>query len=483
MVEHRPQQPNPMTGLSARLLLLTVVFVMFAEMFIWAPSVARYRQNYLQEKIVQAHLATLAYDLVKGRKAINNLREQLLSDTDTYGIAFRQGDKRRLIQAMEREMPLSVDKTFDLRDSTFFGLIGDAFDVLAQAGNRVIRVIGVPPQAPDNEIEIVIDETSMRDRMVEFSGRILSLSLGISFFTAGLLYLSLQWLMVGPMRRMISSMAGFRAAPEDETRALEHSARSDEIGVAFRELNHMQTELRNALRQKNRLATLGAAVAKVNHDLRNTLATAVLASDKLAASEDPEVRRVTPQLYRAIDRAVNLCGQTLNYVSDTAPALSLSAFPVADLLNDVGDAVTAMDAAPEDFGWIVEEAGDLEILADQEQLFRVIMNLGINSIQAGATRVTARARAGADETYPRFVIDILDNGPGLPQRTKDKLFQPFAGSAREGGTGLGLVIARDILKAHGGDLRLLKSDGEGTAFCLELPNRVIGDDSRPASAA
>ena len=60
-------------------------------------------------------------------------------------------------------------------------------------------------------------------------------------------------------------------------------------------------------------------------------------------------------------------------------------------------------------------------------------------------------------------------GPGLPPRAREKLFQPFAGSARPGGSGLGLAIARDLMRAHGGDIRLLRSDGAGTVFQLDLP--------------
>ncbi len=125
--------------------------------------------------------------------------------------------------------------------------------------------------------------------------------------TAALVYLSLQWLLVRPMRRMTASMTRFREDPEDASRMIVPSGRADEIGLAESELAVMQETVRQALGQRARLAALGTAVTKINHDLRNILSTARLVTDGLTASAAPEVRRLAPRLIDAIDRAVALC--------------------------------------------------------------------------------------------------------------------------------------------------------------------------------
>lgn len=471
MADKNLHLPRAYQSLSARLLVLTVVFVMLAELFIYTPSVARFRKAYLEERIVRAHLATLAVESMPGRAADAALGRTLLKNTDTYAITLRQDDRRILIAG--GEMPPRVDAVYDLRRNSFWGWIEDAFMTLIQAENRILQIIGETPKRPGVQIDIYLDEGPMRDEMLAFSHRIFQLSIVISLFTAGLLYVSLMLLIVRPMRRVTASMESFRRAPEDETRIFQPSDRSDEIGIAQRELAVMQQELRLALRQKDRLAMLGAAVAKVNHDLRNSLATAMLIGDRLAASEDPDVQRLVPRMFRAMDKAVNLCSQTLDYASATMPTLTLARKRLADIVRMAGETLTqevpetetgaaATDRSP--FDWKNEVPATLEVMADAGQMLRVFENLGRNAREAGAgsVRVTAYLDNGA------LIVEITDDGPGMPDKATEHLFQPFAGSAREGGTGLGLVIAREVVHAHGGDIALVRTGGDGTVFRLRL---------------
>jgi len=454
-------------GLSARLLLLTVAFVMLSELFIYAPSIAQFRKAYLEKHIASADLATIALDETFGVEASPEMEATLLKGVGAYGIILRHPERK--ILALSDDMPPMADTTVDLRSDNFLMWLGDAFEALAQSGNRIMRVMGPSPRDPNVLVEVVMDEAPMVREMVAYSGRILSLSIVISLITAGLVYLSLQWLMVRPMRRITASMTAFRAAPEDEGRTIAPARRSDEIGIAQRELAVMQADLRAALRQKTRLAMLGAAVAKINHDLRNTLSSAVLASDRLADIDDPEVKRLAPRLYDAIDRAVNLCSQTLDFVTNPTPALNASRFALRELVDGVGAELSGEAAAPGD-GMPRLSNGipeDLAVEADRDQLFRVVSNLVRNAREAGARHVRAAAICSDDTVR----LEIADDGPGLPERARQRLFQPFAGSARKGGTGLGLVIARDIMKAHGGDLVLADTGDGGTTFFVSLPRQ------------
>jgi signal transduction histidine kinase len=268
--------------------------------------------------------------------------------------------------------------------------------------------------------------------------------------------------MVRPMERITRSMVAFRSNPEDYASDVPDAGRRDEIGTAVRELASMKAGLRQALRQQTRLATLGTAVNKINHDLRNMLSTATMISDRLSDSADPDVRRVAPTLIRAIDRAARLCLQTLNFTRDT-PALQIDEVPLADLLGDLRGMFEADGGQP--LGIEFDDRDTTVVRVDRDQIHRVFANLARNAAAAGAgcLSVSASSQAG------RVRITIADDGPGIPPAAHDKLFRPFLYSTAADGYGLGLAIARDIAQAHGGRLALLRSDKAGTAFMLELP--------------
>lgn len=448
-------------SLSARLLLLTIFFVMLAEVLIYAPSIGRFRLVYLQERLAAGHLAVLALEATPDRVIGEDLERELLAHVEAYSVALTMPNNSKLM--LMTTTPGPVDSSYDLREASFFGLIGDAAMTLLGDGERVLRVVGVSPQDPTIQVEIVLEEAPLRRAMVGFSERILALSLVISLFTAALVYLSLHLLTVRPMRRITDSMARFREDPEDASSIIHPSTRIDEVGIAQRELATMQEGLRHALQQKARLAALGTAMTKINHDLRNILTTARLVSDRLTNSDDPEVRRITPTLVSAIDRAVNLCAQTLNFTREGAPMVEPRRFDLGELMDEVGSELEGQVNGKA----VLQNAldGRYEIEADREQLHRVFSNLGQNAIQAGATRVEINAHRDGDH----IVIEVTDNGPGLAPRAREQLFRAFTGSSRPGGTGLGLAIARELMRAHGGDIRLERSTGEGTCFRLTLP--------------
>ena len=452
-------------GLSARLLLLTIGFVMLAEVLIYTPSIGRFRAVYLEERLAAGHLAILALEATPDHMVSQELTIELLKHVEAFTVALtKPGAGKLMLMDMP---PKHLDASFDLREAGFFVLIRDAFAALLAKPGRVIRVVGVSSKDPNILVEVVLNEGPMRDEMFAFSQRILALSLVISLFTAALVFLSLHWMMVRPMRHITASMSAFRKDPEDASRVVRPSNRRDEIGFAEHELAAMQEGLRASLQQKTRLAALGVAVTKINHDLRNILATARLVSDRLDLSDDPEVKRVTPTLMSAIDRAVNLCAQTLSFTREGPPALELTRFDLRALVADVGAALPeTVNGQPV---WNSLLQGGLEVEADREHLFRVLSNLGQNAIEAGASRV----EVSAEQMDGRVRVTVSDNGPGLPPRAHQQLFQPFTGSARPGGTGLGLAIARDLVRAHGGEIRLEHSTAEGTSFRIELPVRQM----------
>ncbi len=467
------------SGLSAKLLLLTVLFVMLAEVLIYAPSAGRFRLTFLQNRLSDAHLAVLAVSGSTEQKVRPAMEKTLLLHVGVHAIEARLG--QMWLPMLGTDMPPGIDAHHILDDGTFFTLIGDAFMTLMHADNRVLRVIGPSPLDHSVRVEVIMDEKPMRDALLDYSQRILQLSLFISTITAALVYLALQFIIVRPIGELTRSMLRFRAAPEDETTDIEVSRRRDEIGVAKRVLADMQSTVRQALTQRLHLAALGEAVVKINHDLRNILSSAQLVSDRLAESDDPRVRKATPALLQAINRAVALCSQVVLFSQARRPTLEMAAEPLHDLLEEAGDMVLALgETMQQEAPWHWNNTVDpnAHIRGDRRQLLRVFENVTRNAFEAGATEVTL----SATETPDCWSILLADNGPGLPPVARENLFLPFKGSARDGGTGLGLAIARELVVAHGGSLRLAATGTTGTRFIVELPKAAWRNERRRQSA-
>ena len=453
--------PRLLHSLSARLLLLTILFVMIAEVLIYTPSIARFRQTWLMEKLAAAHLAALATVDAPGGMVTEEVEHELLDHVMAYRVFMnREGQP---MYALGMLPPSPVTHVINLDEAGPLTLVIDAFETMAEGGDRVARLVGTSPRDPTVGIEVIFDETPLCQAMLDFSVRILGLSIIISLITAGLVFLAIRWLAIRPLMRITDSLMRFREHPERLDSTLIPSRRADEVGVAERELREMQTAVRSALRQQSHLAALGTAVTKINHDLRNMLASASLMSERLTSSDDPEVRRAAPQVLESIDRAVDLCGRTLEFAREEGPPVVPKTIDLREVVSRAEIDVSGV--ARPDVCWFNEVPTWLRISADADQLRRVFANLGSNAFQAGASMV----RIVGDQDHQKVVVTMTDDGPGLPPRARQHLFQPFAGSARPGGTGLGLAIAREIVSAHGGTLSLDRTGSDGTTFRITLP--------------
>ena len=261
-------------SLSARLLILTVFFVMLSEVLIFVPSVARFRMTYFENHLAAGHIATLALEASPSGKLDQDLADRLLAQVGAQAITLYRSDGPALTLSVAN--PPLPKFTIDLTHPDILLAIRGSFRTLLGTGNRALRVLGPSMTDGAQTVEVLLDEAPLRAELWDFGVRILELSIVISLITAALVYLSLQWLLVRPMRRITSSMMNFREDPEDGSRVIAASSRHDEIGVAERELAVLQKTVRQALGQRARLAALGTAVTKINHDLRNILATARL---------------------------------------------------------------------------------------------------------------------------------------------------------------------------------------------------------------
>jgi signal transduction histidine kinase len=468
-------------GLSGRLLVLTVAFVMLAEVLIYVPSVANFQRNWLSDRLAAAQIAAMVLDA--GDPAMPGLQEKLLAGVGAELVAVRGGGTRRLLAA-DPTMPPQVARSVDLRAQSSFEAIRAAFETLLSPGAGAIRVVGDgmgPDAGAVDFVEIVIDQKPLRDALIAFSRNILVLSLIISGITAGLVYLALQAVIVRPVRRLSANLERFSEGPEDAARIIRPSRRRDEIGVAERALERTERALAEELRSKRRLADLGLGVAKINHDLRNMLASAQLISDRLAELPDPTVQRFAPRLIATLQRAIDFSEATLAYGRAVEPMPSRRVQTLRQILQDL-HAVPGL-AAPDGEGGaadpdaarlVLDVPEDVTIDADREQLSRVFVNLARNAVHAMAKTPPAERelRIAAWRESGACVVRVSDSGPGLPAKAREHLFEPFKSATRaSGGTGLGLAICAEIVRLHGGSI-VHEPEGPGASFRLVVPDRA-----------
>lgn len=463
-----PRKRHWWPGLSGRLMLLAILFVLIAEILIYVPSVANFKNSWLNDRLAQARAAALVLERLPPDSLPRDLVDDLLKGMDASMIALRIEQSRRLLAIAD--MPPPVEIEIDLRTRQPLSEIMGAFDILLRGQNRTMRVIGPAPGGGEF-VEIIIHERRLRLAMLAYSWSILQLSLIISAIVAALLYLVLNMQIVRPVKALAGNMARFRDEPEDARNLLSPGRRQDEIGTLEHSIADMQQALRQQLRQREHLANLGLAVAKINHDLRNMLASAQLMADRLAATSDPNVQRFVPKMLDTLDRAIHFCQATLAYGKAQEQVPQISPVALLVLVHDVGEQLALSRASIPAFE--VDIAPDLRVSADPHHLHRVLTNLLRNAkaaldaqTDAPAPRITVTAQLLEAEV----AIDIMDTGPGIPPRIRETLFRAFSGGGASGSTGLGLSIAQELMRGMGGRMALMSENGaRGTHFRLWLP--------------
>lgn len=475
---HDPDKMR-LNTISGRFAALTIIFVVLAEVFILLPALASFRLDYLESRLERSQIASLAL-LATDDTLASDLESELLQNAGVLNVVLRRDDIRQLV--LSSSLPGPVAATYDLRDEGAISTIDDALAALLDDQNRIIRVIGAPVNQAGQLIEITMWTAPLRAGMIEYGLRLLAVSAAFSILTAVLLNLAAQRLVLVPIRRVISHMSAYAGAPEDPQNIITPNARLAELREAETALEAMQKTVTSSLKQKERMAQLGQAVAKISHDLRNILTTAQIFADRLEDSADPKVRRAAPKLLNSITRAINLCETTLAFGKAEEPAPTLSRFNLSHLVVELVEAEALAGEAAGQVEFLTDIPPSLMIRADREQLYRVLSNLARNARQAiEGTRKPGTIELGAGETDHDWWIRVGDTGPGLPDKAREFLFKPFSGSARKGGTGLGLTIAADLVRGHGGRLELMRSDLEGSEFMIHLPRDLAAPAGRAAA--
>jgi signal transduction histidine kinase len=453
-------------SLSGRLLLLTLVYVLVTEVLIMVPSLGGYYRSLLQARVENAEIAVLPFTEVDVSRFSGELQRQLVARAGADAVMLRRHDVHTIYL---NKTPTHIDQDIYLSGRNSAQDMYQALVTMAFDGNRTLRLRSPTHVSGAEEIEVVLNEATIREPLLSYAAQLVLVALAISLATAILVFASLYVVFVRPMRRLTLGMVEFQENPDDPGRIVTPSARRDEIGLAERELSTMQRTICSSLQQRARLAALGTAVAKIQHDLRNMLSTAQLASDRLSALQDPVVQKLAPRLVSALGHAVALATNTLRYGRADEQPPQRRAVNLSGLVEEVREAAIVIPDQKIDVVSDIDPA--LNIRADPEQLFRILLNLVRNAAEALVAVPDARITVSARRENACVTIDIADNGNGMSDAVRARLFQPFAFSARPGGTGLGLAIARELARAHGGDVELVSTGSSGTVFRVTIPER------------
>jgi signal transduction histidine kinase len=456
------------SGLRGRLLLLAAGFVLFAELLIFPPLAATYRDGWLAQRGQAAQIAALAVEAAPEGRVSAELSRELLAQAQVISVAVQGDDFRELVLApsVKIDGPLVP---IDIRKEQGLGAIPGALSHLFAPKGRFLQITLTPSMTADREMEVIVPEAALKAGLLGFSRTLLLASLVIALVVGAMVYFAIYGLVVRPMQGLTDSLVRFAEKPESDEIALAAGS-SDEMRRASSALQSMQRTVSAAFRQRKRLAELGEAVAKINHDLRNSLAAAQIVSEGLTESEDPRVKRAAPRLERAIKRAINLAEATLRYGRAESPAPNMQPVNIRPAIEEAAieglagwpNAAFSLDAPP-----------SLTALADPDHIHRIVANLVRNAARAVSEQpgrnMPARIAARAFQQGDSVIVEIADNGPGIAPSVMGRLFQPFAGSATRDGAGLGLAIARELARGMKGELELSNSDDTGAAFTLRVP--------------
>jgi signal transduction histidine kinase len=449
-------------SLSTRLFRLTIVIVLAVEVLVFLPELAHERMLWLNERLDAAQVAALAAGSRPDQPIDPAIAAEMLRLSGVVSIRLEQPGRPPV--TLGGPDAVAPSRTIMMRQEGYAMRTLRALRRLVIDRQSNTRVVDHADAPPGTRIEFVYGAHDETVALRHFARDFVWVSLMVACLTGALVYLAVAFLLVRPMRRIIDSIAAFRAAPE-HSRPLDPAQVSllanDEMAVAGHELAAMQQELRNALWRNARLAALGSAVARISHDLRGILAPALLTAERLQNHQDDAVQRSGEILLRTVDRATDLVRRTLDFAREGPPPLDLAPVALAPLVDEARDAVRAPGRL---FAIVNQVPAELLVEADRNQFFRVLANLLRNAADAGARSVLVSAQAGQGVA----IIDLADDGPGLPDAIRATLFRPFAGSTRRDGAGLGLAIAHDLMLAHGGEITLASSCPQGTVFRLTL---------------
>ena len=460
-------------GLTGRLLMLTIGSVLLVLALFYTTRLSVARENWLRDRLVAARTATLVFGADQDAALSGDLTAKILGAVGAKTITVETPGHRLLLSASAT--PPAPDYVFDLSNPSLIEGVEAGFQTLFARRGSILQVSGLAPM-DGARIEITIDQTPLIDAMWRLSRTYLTIALLLSTLVTCVLWAALWQMVIRPVRRLTSSIIAFGERPQEARQIAAPSGRDDEIGRAEAALAAMQGSLAQELGQRKRLAELGMAVARINHDLRNMLAAAQLISDRLATIPDPLAQRLAPRLMATLDRAILFCQSTLTYGAAREQEPARRRFDLREVVRHVVETAEATGCGA--VAYSIEIPPNFELFADPDHVQRIIENLSRNAAQALQSQGPSGGRPpairlAAIRTGEVALIEISDSGPGFPPEQAPRIFEPFHLSTREGGSGLGLAIAADLVARNGGSISLAPAQSDafycGARFLITLP--------------
>jgi len=457
--------------ISGKLLLMTIGFVMLAELVIFIPSATTFRQDWLNDRAQQAGLLAQALTGVPDYEASEILTNQFMHDTDVIMMSAKRDGMNEFMLGHPPEA--EGVELVDLREARRFPLFRDAFRAFFGSSQGSLRVLATSPVQGQDALELIIPKVKLQRAMRDYAKDIAMLSLVIALITGLLIYLAMLFMIIRPIEKLATGLADFRQDPETRRSNVPPSSRKDEIGQLQREFYDMKQGVRASFKQRERLATLGMAVAKINHDLRNVLASASLISERLEGDQEERIAKMGGRLTRAIDRGIKLTSEVLNFSLSGQDEADLDVVRISLLVGEAaGDTIGGFGTGRRRITFTNNIPSEMIVTADKDHTYRIFHNLFRNASQAMAKmpdddavrNLTVEAIPSGDH----ISILVKDTGPGLPEKAKNNLFKAFASASGRGSTGLGLTISQDLAREQGGDIMLESTSKEGTIFAVSL---------------
>ncbi len=474
-INNKPAEPPAearrsfLSDLRGRLLLITVGLILATLVVFYPLLTASYRTGWLAERAQAAQIASLAVEAAPDGRVSDELSLELLDRAQVVAVAIIAEDRRELVLSPSIAITGPIIP-IELAEQSGLAAVGGAISHMTAPDGRFLQINMAQATSADEDMEVIVPEAPLKADLLRYSRNLLLVWTVVSALVGTAVYFALYGLFVRPMRELTGAIVRFGHSPEGPETDLSPSG-SYEMRKAHEALRGMQEAVSASFRQRKRLADLGEVVAKINHDLRNSLTTAQIVSEGLAQSKDPRVRSAAPRLERAIQRAVGLAESTLSYGKAEPPGPQLQEVEIDPLLRD------AIEEALASWPHVRAEVAATESLiarVDPDHFHRIISNLCRNAARAmtergtrnegGVVRITGARENGA------ILLEVADEGPGIPERLLPKLFQPFAGSSSRDGAGLGLAISRELARGMGGDLELAHTCENGAIFLLRTPS-------------
>jgi len=295
------------------------------------------------------------------------------------------------------------------------------------------------------------------------------LALGLTAVLAGsLLVFLISHTFTRPLENLV---AGVRALEQGDYEYPLNARGGDEVAEVTGTFDRMRKNLQKTQRElldAERLATIGRMASSISHDLRHSLAAVIANAEFLCESNLTPGQR--EDLYAEIRIAVNQMTELIESLLEFSRTRESLRPTYGDVRSAVDRAVQGVKAHPE-FQRIrirISAEGPTEGWFDFKKLERALLNLLLNAcevVPAESGKIDIELKRKGES----LEIRIEDNGPGIAEAVRDRLFEPFVSHGKENGTGMGLTVVQKILQDHGGDVTVEQTSASGTTFRVNIP--------------